>query len=337
MGGGLFNAFLVNDPFGDPAMYLEFKHQRRAFLFDLGDIHNLPARKVLKIDAVFVSHTHMDHFIGFDHLVRICLGRDRNIILFGPSGFLKQVENRLGAYSWNLVEEYENNFVLKVVEVHPDGLVEEGHFECKTKFRREGESKRYTSGILIDEDLFSVHCAFLDHKIPSLAFCFEEKKHVNIKKNVIQDMGFSVGPWLNTLKEHIFRDSPDDLLIRAWWKEKDEVKEIFVPLGELRSKAVKITPGRRVAYVTDVLFSKENVERIVHLAKDADVLFIETTFLQEDVHRAQATYHLTAHQAGEIARLAGAKRIVPFHFSPKYKGSEHLLIEEATRSFSSEA
>lgn len=333
----MFNAYLVNDPFGDPAMYLEFKHRRRALLFDLGDIHSLPARKVLKIEAVFVSHTHMDHFIGFDHLVRICLGRDRNITLFGPPGFLDQVENRLGAYSWNLVEEYENNFVLRVIEVHPDGLLKEGHFECKTRFRREGDKVRQTTGSLMEEDLFSIRCAFLDHKIPSLAFCFEEKKRVNIKKNVIQEMGFLVGPWLNTLKEHIVKESPDELVMRAWWKEKENVREVFIPLGELRSRAVKITPGRKVVYVTDALYSKENVEKIVHLARDADILFIETTFLHDDIHRAQATYHLTAHQAGEIARLAGVKRIVPFHFSPKYKGSEHLLIEEATKSFTSHA
>lgn len=63
----IHSASLINDPFGDPGVYVDFKYRREAFLFDLGDIHLPPPRKLLKIDFIFVSHTHMDHFIGFDH------------------------------------------------------------------------------------------------------------------------------------------------------------------------------------------------------------------------------------------------------------------------------
>ena len=92
----MFSASLINDPFGDPGVYIEFKYRNDALLFDLGDLHLLPPRKLLKISHIFVSHTHMDHFIGFDHLLRICLGRDRHISLFGPPGFHKHVENKIG-------------------------------------------------------------------------------------------------------------------------------------------------------------------------------------------------------------------------------------------------
>jgi len=64
----MFSAVPVNDPLGDPGVYVEFKYRKEAFLFDLGDISGLPARKILKIRYIFVSHAHMDHFIGFDHL-----------------------------------------------------------------------------------------------------------------------------------------------------------------------------------------------------------------------------------------------------------------------------
>src|SRR5579875_3213772 len=83
---------LVNGPFGDPAVYADIMFERRALLFDLGDIRELPPRKLLRVTHVFVSHTHMDHFSGFDHLLRLMLGREKTIALYGPAGFIDKVD-----------------------------------------------------------------------------------------------------------------------------------------------------------------------------------------------------------------------------------------------------
>ena len=48
---------------------------------------------------------------------------------------------------------------------------------------------------------------------------------------------------------------------------------------------------------------------------------------------ATKRFHLTARQAGMLARSAGAKKIILFHFSPKYKGSGNLLVGEAMEAF----
>ena len=96
-----FSLQLVNPPFGDPGLLVDFLFEKRALLFDLGDIRALPPRKLLRISHVFVSHTHMDHFFGFDWLLRISLGRPNAIELFGPPGILAQVEAKLSAYTWN--------------------------------------------------------------------------------------------------------------------------------------------------------------------------------------------------------------------------------------------
>lgn len=66
---------LVNGPFGDPVLYAEIMFERRALLFDIGDISALPARKLMRVSHVFVSHAHMDHFADFDRLLRLTLGR----------------------------------------------------------------------------------------------------------------------------------------------------------------------------------------------------------------------------------------------------------------------
>jgi ribonuclease Z len=78
----------VNDRFGDPALYVDFLLEKRAMLFDLGDIHALPGRNILRLTDVFVSHAHIDHFIGFDHLLRLLVGRNKRLRLYGPAGFI---------------------------------------------------------------------------------------------------------------------------------------------------------------------------------------------------------------------------------------------------------
>ena len=104
-------------------------------------------------------------------------------------------------------------------------------------------------------------------------------------------------------------------------------------MGTLKEKVIKITPGERISYVADAVYTPDNIERILKLAEDSDHLFIEACFLESDARRAGEKYHLTASQAGQLAKAARAKRITLFHFSPKYQGRGRLLLEEAMRAF----
>jgi len=115
-----FHPRLVNGPFEDPALFIPFFFENRALLFDIGDLHPLAPKEILKITHAFVTHTHMDHFVGFDTLLRTFLGRNKVLHVFGPPNFLRNVEGRLGGYTWNLVKSYDKRFILKATEVHPD-------------------------------------------------------------------------------------------------------------------------------------------------------------------------------------------------------------------------
>ena len=114
---------LINGPFGDPVLYAEIMFERRAMLFDIGDIATLPPRKLLRVSHVFVSHAHMDHFAGFDHLLRLLLGRDKTLALYGPVGFIDRVGHKLHAYTSNVIRSYAGNLVFDVHEVHDDGTL----------------------------------------------------------------------------------------------------------------------------------------------------------------------------------------------------------------------
>ncbi len=85
---------LVNGRTGDPALYVETLFERRAILFDLGDIAALPARKVQRLEPVFVSHTHIDHFIGFDRLLRLLVERDAVDLVFEVMEIVASGETR---------------------------------------------------------------------------------------------------------------------------------------------------------------------------------------------------------------------------------------------------
>jgi ribonuclease Z len=71
----------------------------------------------------------------------------------------------------------------------------------------------------------------------------------------------------------------------------------------------------------------------LRLAESADQLFIEAAFLDEDAQLAACKYHLTAGQAGRIARLARARHLVPFHFSTRYLDQPQALVQEAKHAF----
>src|SRR6266536_623383 len=112
----LFEPRRVNDTFVDPGLYVDFRDERRALLFDLGEIAVLPPRKLRRLSHVFVTHTHMDHFAGFDPLLRVVLGRKAGLVLFGGPDYVAQVEHKLKAYTWNVVHRYDE-LVLDVCEI----------------------------------------------------------------------------------------------------------------------------------------------------------------------------------------------------------------------------
>lgn len=329
-----FHPRLVNDPFDDPGLFIPFLFEKRAVLFDLGDLHTLSSKDILKLSHIFVTHTHMDHFIGFDHVLRLLLGRDKTLSIYGPEGFFKNVEGKLAGYTWNLVKQYTNRFVLVVSEVHPDHVVTR-RYPCRNGFKRDGPTVAAPfKGNLLNESSLSVSAVILDHKIRCLGLSLEERFRININKSRAESLGLPMGKWLSDFKKALYEEQSPGLIFEVPLLT-DEKKKASFRLGDLAKEIAMIRAGQKITYITDTAFSEDNIRKIIPFAQDSDHLFIEAGFLHKHRDIAENKFHLTAKQAGIIARKAGAKALTIFHFSPRYTGKAHELKQEAEEAFRS--
>lgn len=326
----LLHPSLVNGRFGDPAFYIETQFEKRAILFDLGDIAALPPRKILRLAHVFVSHAHIDHFFGFDRLLRLLVGRETSVRLYGPAGFIEQVGHKLHAYRWNLVDRFLCDLVFVVTEIGGALETRTAKFRLKNAFREEalGEG-RVVDGIAHREATFRISLALFEHRTPCLGFAIEESAHVNVWKTRLKELGLPVGPWLRDLKRAVVENRPDDHPITVGPPSDRRA----LPLASLRD-AVQVSRGQKIAYVTDVADTPANRAAIIGLCRNADILFIEATFANADAALAAERAHLTTGAAGAIARAAGVRRVEPFHFSSRYAGEEERMLNEVMAAFS---
>lgn len=323
---------LINGPFDDPGLYIAFIFEKNAILFDLGEIDSLSSRDILKISHVFVTHTHMDHFSGFDRLLRLFLGRNKTLFLYGPKGFIDNVAGKLAGYSWNLVDHYENSFTLNITEIHPDRHIC-CRFSCRNRFIPETPVvENPFSGVLVEAPGWIVSAVILDHAIPCLAFSVQEKFHVNIKKDRLEALGLEVGPWLMDFKQALFADNDPSSIFQVIDAKHPE-RHTTYELGWLTREIAAITFGQKITYITDAVFNKANIDKMVDLARGSDHLFIEAAFLEIHKQTAEKKYHLTARQAGTLAAMAKVRHFTIFHYSPRYTGQEDALTEEAYRAY----
>ena len=87
-------------------------------------------------------------------------------------------------------------------------------------------------------------------------------------------------------------------------------------------------PGAAFAYVLDTMPCDGGRA----LARDADLVMHEATFEGQHTDRAHEVGHSTARQAAEVARDAGARRLLLTHFSARYNSTDQL-VTEARRVF----
>ena len=115
------------------------------------------------------------------------------------------------------------------------------------------------------------------------------------------------------------------------WSQLQHGHEVELADGQKVKPQQVLDPprsGRKIVYSGDTSPS----EKIINLARDADVLIHEATFADDLTERAAEEGHSTASQAADVARKAGVELLVLTHISSRYDDAK-LLLEEARAVF----
>lgn len=151
----------------------------------------------------------------------------------------------------------------------------------------------YEAGVVHDDGKFKIEAEFLDHSIENIGWRITEPDERKFDKNKLHELGVK-GPLVRDLQDH------GQLVIDGKTIHLDDVSHI--------------RPGDKIAIVIDTKYCQNAVK----LAKDAEILLCESTYLEEHRDLAHRHYHLTALEAAKIAKEAHAKKLILTHFSARY-------------------
>ncbi|MEX0820575.1 MAG: ribonuclease Z [Rhodothermales bacterium] len=255
----------------------------RLLLFDCGEGTQMRLMEAglppTRIDAVFVTHLHGDHFFGLMGLLSTLSLMDRPdpLTIVAPVGLSTALTDLPG------LDLNRLGFDLHFVDL-PDTLEQ---------------------AVVYEDDAFHVEARPIDHRTFAVGYRLEEAArpgHLDVER--ARALGVTEYADFRALKRG----------------EAVEADARVVTPEEVVGPERK---GRAFAYVTDT----RPCENGRVLARDADLVYHEATFGEAHSRRATETAHSTAGQAADVARRAGARRLLIGHFSARYDDASGLLDE----------
>ncbi len=313
--------------FDDPILLVRIKPTGRMLMFDCGQIHHLAKRNVTHLDAVFISHAHMDHWMGIDSVIRHLIVANRTIDIFGPCGLADRMEHKLKGYDWNLTEDYWCSFRVHEISDHH---LHSWFYPGAKGFQRQ------ESGCEIRHDRVvyqTAHCRVLaeicHHDIPSIIYRIDEKPAFLIDRDRLAELGLTPGPWLAELKKYYF--STDQTACGE--ETPDKHSRLFAMTGgqdpeELISRTLRKQQLRSIGYISDISFDDSNLGKILTLMRNLEILICECTYLGNDCHRARHADHLCSRDINLLLKRLNPAFFLPMHLSKSYRRCPENLYRD---------
>lgn len=160
----------------------------------------------------------------------------------------------------------------------------------------------YEPGLVEDDGNFRIEATFLEHGVQNIGWRVTESDTRKFDSAKLKALDVR-GPLVRELQEK------GSLVVNGKTITLDDVSHI--------------RQGDSIAVVIDTRLCKEAVE----IARDAQILLCESTYLEEDRDLAQKNFHLTARQAATIAKEANAQQLILTHYSARYPDSREFEKE----------
>jgi ribonuclease Z len=163
-------------------------------------------------------------------------------------------------------------------------------------------------GTFFEDDIFILEVLPLEHGVKTLAYAFTEKDRRKINMDYLRKKDVTAGPVIKDLQKG---------------------KDIIVNGNKIKAKdATTLVKGKKVAFVSDT----RKCPNAVKIAKNADILICESTYLHELKEQAKERGHMSAKEAAQVAKQAKVKKLILTHFSQRYKNVK-VLEDEARVTF----
>lgn len=301
-------------PFDDPAVLVTPNNWRESILLDCGTLSNIKTRDLLRVKWLFLSHLHIDHLIGFDHLLRVRLFSPLPLLVFGPPETTRVISHRLQGYSWNLTSG--SPFEVHVTDLDP-GATQVTRFRCHHQFQAEPldlENSLQNRRVELSPHT-SVAWHPVKHGVPCLAYRLDQHRLPRFSLERAQSLGLQAGPWVRTLTEGL----PLSLLVG---EEQRDHKWLARELLETRAP-------NSLGYLTDTLLDGPTRQGLTEFFQGVDWLISEAAYLVEEEALARQNLHMTTHQTAGLAKECGAKALALFHLSRRHleSGPEKHLAQ----------
>ena len=301
----MFQPEVKSLPQEDISILIKVANHSHHYLCDCGDASGLTVKECQQINAIFISHTHIDHFINFDQLLRHQIGLARTIVICGPQHITQQVQSKIKGFTWNLIEEGAITYEVREI-------INENQIQISTLqpplWNIEPVAIK-TTDTIYENDTFVVSTVALDHKIPSIAYKFSAHDTTKINLN---GHDFKGGPWIGALKTAFENNEPETEL--TFNNDTVQAKDLFHLLDTKK--------GATLGIIMDHAAHVENHDKIEQHFSHCDQVFIECFYKDEDQTFADTNYHSYASASAAIMKKSKVKLPVPVHFSRKYTDEE---------------